>query len=65
MLHRRAHAARRLTDNRLLKFGHLNLLVSRHLQAWILLGLVTPPQPFAEAERKASPETSIIRFPKN
>jgi hypothetical protein len=23
--------------------------------AWLFLGLVTPPQPFAEAERKASP----------
>src|SRR4051794_3655018 len=31
-----------------------------------LLGLVTPPQPFAEAERKASPNgQSIIRFPAN
>src|SRR5262245_48705785 len=25
--------------------------------------LVTPPQPFAEAERQASPTPSIIRFP--
>src|SRR4029453_9005531 len=34
--------------------------------AWFLVGLVTPPQPFAEAERKASPNgLSIIRFPAN
>src|SRR5207244_259556 len=38
------------------KHGHLGepRQKSRAL-AWLFLGLVTPPQPFAEAERKASP----------
>src|SRR5262249_21307499 len=47
------------------KHGHLGEPRQNSLAlAWPLLGLVTPPQAFAEAERKASPNgASIIRFP--
>jgi hypothetical protein len=36
LLHRHAHVAQRLTDNRCLKLGHLSRTVSRHRPAWIL-----------------------------
>jgi len=45
------------------KLGHLNGPALGRRSAWILEAFITPPQPFAEAERKASPNrTSIIRF---
>jgi hypothetical protein len=46
------------------KLGHLNGPALGRRSAWIFFeAFITPPQPFAEAERKASPNNaSIIRF---
>src|SRR6266481_4987637 len=66
LLRRHAHAAFGPTGHSLPE--SMATLTDRAcvLVAWFLVGLVTPPQPFAEAERKASPNgPSIIRFPVN